>query len=109
MSEKRLQFGASPLYFGLRAFKALLHIAYKLESEEPLRTKQLLQKEQLLSKVQSAELVLKVDCRRDGNVVNAEKTMLVSNLDVIRRTLASSQPINPENIGELCEKPWSST
>jgi len=51
VSEKRLQFGASPLYFGLRAFKALLHIAYKLESEEPLRTKQLLQKEQLLLKV----------------------------------------------------------
>jgi putative intracellular protease/amidase len=43
---------------------------------------------------------------------NAEKTaaicgvptMLVSNLDVIWRTLASSQPINPEKFGELCEK-----
>jgi hypothetical protein len=31
-------------------------------------------------------------------------TMLVSNLDVIWRTLASSQPINPEKFGELCEK-----
>jgi hypothetical protein len=107
VSEKRLQFGASPLYFGLRAFKALLHIAYKLESEEPLRTKQLLQKEQLLSKVQSAELVLKVDCRRDGNVVKAEKTaaicgvptILMSNLDVIWNTLALSQPINSEKFG----------
>jgi hypothetical protein len=28
----------------------------------------------------------------------------VSNLDVIWRTLASSQPINPEKFGELCEK-----
>ena len=43
---------------------------------------------------------------------NAEKTaaicgvptMLVSNLDVIWRTLASSQPINPEKFGELHEK-----
>ena len=66
-----------------------------------------------------------MDRRRDGgfgntntgNVArkafaNAEKTaaicgvptMLVSNLDVIWRTLASSQPINPEKFGELCEK-----
>ena len=66
-----------------------------------------------------------MDRRRDGefgntntgNVArkafaNAEKTaaicgvptMLVSNIDVIWRTLASSQPINPEKLGELCEK-----
>jgi putative intracellular protease/amidase len=76
------------------------------------------------------ELGLVVDHRKEGgfgntnsgNVVrkafaNAEKTaaicgvptMLVSNLGVIRQTLASSQPINHEKFGELCEKPCSST
>ncbi len=70
------------------------------------------------------ELGLVVNRRREGgfgntntgNVVRkafakAEKTaaicgvptMLVSNLDVIWQTLPSSQPINPEKFGELCE------
>ena len=29
VSQERLEFGASPLHFGLRAFEALLHIGYK--------------------------------------------------------------------------------
>jgi hypothetical protein len=35
VSEERLQFGASPLYFGLQAFEALLHIAYKQDWSRP--------------------------------------------------------------------------
>ena len=71
------------------------------------------------------EMGLIVDRRREGgfgntntgNVVrkafaNAEKTaaicgvptMLVSNLDVIRRTLASGNATNPEKFGELCNE-----
>jgi hypothetical protein len=55
VSEERLQFGASPLHFGLRAFEALLHIAYKqdVKSFKVQNTEDLclLQKGQLLSKV----------------------------------------------------------
>jgi putative intracellular protease/amidase len=130
VSEERLQFGASPLHFGLRAFEALLHIAYKQDVKtfkvrNPEDKATVAERTAAVKSAFEQELGLVVDRRRDGgfgntntgNVVrkafaNAEKTaaicgvptMLVSNLDVIRRALASSQPINPEKFGDLCEK-----
>jgi hypothetical protein len=130
VSEERLQFGASPLHFGLRAFEALLHIAYKQDVKafkvrNPTDKATVAERTAAVKSAFEQELGLKVDRRRDGgfgntntgNVArkafaNAEKTaaicgvptMLVSNLDIIWRTLASSQPINSEKFGELCEK-----
>jgi hypothetical protein len=108
----------------------LLHIAYKQDVKtfkvrNPEDKAIVAERTATVKSAFERELGLKVDCRRDGgfgntntgNVArkafaNAEKTaaicgvstMLVSNLDIIWRTLASSQPINPEKFGELCEK-----
>jgi hypothetical protein len=53
VSEERLEFGASPLHFGLRAFEALLHIANKQDVKTLgiQRTESLLQKRQLQLKL----------------------------------------------------------
>jgi hypothetical protein len=129
VSDQRLSFGASPLHFGLRALEALLHIAYKQDVKcfrikKP--DKDTVQNRTIAVKMAfQRELGLTVDQRREGgfgttntgNVVrkafeNAEKTakicgvstMLVSNLDVIRRTLASEFAINPEKFGNFCRE-----
>ena len=128
VSDQRLSFGASPLHFGLRTFEALLHIAYK-QDVKCFRIKKT-DKDTVQNRTTAVknafqrELGLTVDQRREGgfgntntgNVVrkafeNAEKTaricgvstMLVSNLDVIRRTLASGFEINPERFGIFCQ------
>ncbi len=128
--EERLQFGASPLHFGLRAFEALLHIAYKQDVKafkvrNPTDKATVAERTAAGKSAFEQELGLKVDRRRDGgfgntntdNVAriafaNTEKTaaicgvptMLVSILDIILHTLASSQPINSEKFGELSKK-----
>ena len=129
VSPERLEFGASPLHFGLRTFEALLHIGYKQdvktfrakkEDKQTVEDRTVAVKEAF-----KRELGLVVDQRREGgfgttntgNVVrkafaNAEKTaaicgvstMLVSNLDVIRRTLASGQDIDPEKFHSFCKE-----
>ena len=129
VSKERLEFGASPLHFGLRAFEALLHIGYKQDVKAFRAKKEDKQTvEDRTAAVKEAfkrQLGLVVDQRREGgfgttntgNVVrkafaNAEKTaaicgvstMLVSNLDVIRRTLASGQDIHPEKFEAFCDE-----
>ena len=126
VSEERLQFGASLL----QAFEALLHIAYEQDVKafkvrNPEDKAIVAERAAAVKSALERELGLKVNRRRDvgfgntntGNVArkafaNAEKTaaicgvptMLVSILDIILHTLASSQPINSEKFGELSKK-----
>jgi hypothetical protein len=111
VSEERLQFGILPLYFGLRVFEALLHIAYKQDVKDfkVRNSKDKATVAERTAAVKSAfeqELGLKVDHK--GRVCGVS-TMPVTNFDVIWHTLASSQPINSEKIGELWKKTLSST
>ena len=71
VSEERLQFGASPLHFGLRAFEALLHIAYKQDVKtfkvrNPEDKAIVAERTAAVKSAFERELGLKVDCRRDG-------------------------------------------
>jgi putative intracellular protease/amidase len=131
ISDQRLSFGLSPLHFGLRAFEALLHIAYKQdvktfisrknEDKEKINKRTKTVKEAFLT-----ELGLKVDRPKEGgsggntntgNVVrkafkNAQvtasicgvSTILVSNLDTIWRTLSCGKSINPDQFEKFCNE-----
>ena len=131
VSEERLSFGASPLHFSLRTFEALLHIGYKQDIKKfqvrnnPDATAKLNKKTQEVKKEFEREFGLIVDQRRPGgfgntntgNVArkafaNADKfaricgvsTHLVSNLDVISRTLASGLSIDADKFGDFCDE-----
>ena len=129
ISEHRLSFGLSPLHFGLRAFEALLHVGYKQdvksfisrkeEDKERIKRRTKLVKQQFLT-----ELGLKVDRPKEGgsggntntgNVArkafkNAQttaricgvSTILVSNLDIIWRSLSSGTHVNPTEFDKIC-------
>ena len=131
ISDHRLSFGISPLHFGLRAFEALLHIAYKqdvksfISRKEEDKTKINI-RTQLVKDAFLTELGLKVDRPKEGgsggntntgNLVrkafkNAQttaricgvSTILVSNLDTIWRTLTSGKSINPIQFEKFCQE-----
>ena len=71
ISDQRLSFGISPLHFGLRAFEALLHIAYKqdvksfISRKEEDKTKINI-RTQLVKDAFQTELGLKVDRPKEG-------------------------------------------
>jgi hypothetical protein len=129
ISDQRLSFGISPLHFGLRAFEALLHIAYKQDvktfiSRADEDKNKISERTKIVKDSFLIELGLKVDCPKEGgsggntntgNVVrkafkNAQatakicgvSTILVSNLDTIWRTLSSGKSINPDEFDKFC-------
>ncbi len=70
VSEERHQFGASPLHFGLRAFEALLLIAYKQDVKtfkvrNPEDKVKVAERTAAVKSAFERELALKVDRRRD--------------------------------------------
>ena len=131
ISDLRLSFGISPLHFGLRAFEALLHIAYKQDVKSFISRKEedkakINQRTQIVKDLFLTELGLKVDRPKEGgsggttntgNLVrkafkNAEttaricgvSTILVSNLDTIWRTLTSGKSINLIQFDKFCKE-----
>jgi len=126
-SAKFLEYGASPLHFGLRAFSVLLQIGYKQDFRQHRVTKEHSAKFEarklIVKKAFKTELNLIVDSGSDpgktlsGNVarkafanpiVFAEiigvSPMLVSNLDIIWRTMASNYQINSREFEEFCKQ-----
>jgi hypothetical protein len=127
VSDERLLFGISPLHFLLRVFEALLHIAYKQEVKQ-FRVKKADKPSVAANTLRVKEaferkLGLIVDQRREGGFGNTNtgnvarkafanadtfaqicgvSTILVSNLDVICRTLASSHNIDADKFEEFC-------
>ena len=130
VSQERLQFGISPLHFVLRTFELLLHIAYKQDIKKfyvrDSREKAICEKRTIqVKEAFKSELGLTVDKRREGGFGNTNtgnvcrkafenpvKTakicgvspMLVSNLDIIRRTLASTSTINIGAFESYCQE-----
>ena len=131
ISNQRLSFGISPLHFGLRAFEALLHIAYKQDVKKfisrQVEDKDMVDKRtQIVKDAFLTELGLKVDRPKEGgsggntntgNVVRKAfksaqataricgvSTILVSNLDTIWRTLSSGKSINPDQFDKFCKE-----
>jgi hypothetical protein len=131
VSDQRLSFGISPLHFGLRAFEALLHIAYKQDvkkfiSRSDEEKEKISKRTQIVKDAFLTELGLKVDRPKEGgsggntntgNVVrkafkNAQatariccvSTILVSNLDTIWRTLSSGKSINLNQFDIFCKE-----
>lgn len=129
VSVERLSFGISPLHFSLRAFETILHIGYKQDVRSfqvkkadaiskhlvEIRTQQV--KDSFLT-----ELGLKVDRPTSGGTTNTGNlvrkaftnseitaricgvsTVLVSNLDTIRRAFSSGCPIDPEELQKICQ------
>ena len=122
-----LSYGASILHFGLRAFSTLLQIGYKQDFKSHRVTKQnSAAYEERKLKVKQAfkrELNLIVDSPSSpGNTLSGNTArsafanpikfaqiigvspMLVSNIDVIWRIMASKYPINGEKFDKLCKE-----
>jgi hypothetical protein len=99
VSEERLQFGASPLHFGLRAFEALLHIAYKQDVKtfkvrNPEDKVIVAERTAAVKSAFERELGLNVDCRRDGGFGNTNTG------NVARKAFA-----NAEKTAAICGVP----
>jgi hypothetical protein len=126
-STRFLEYGASPLHFGLRAFSALLKMGYKQDFKQHRVTKEHSAKFEarklIVKEAFKRELNLIVDSGSDpgktlsGNVARKAfanpivfaqiigvSPMLVSNLDVIWRTMASSYQINGREFEEFCKQ-----
>ncbi len=120
-----LGYGASILHFGLRAFSTLLQIGYrqdfKLHRVTQVNKAAFEARKQKVKQAFRREMNLIVDSSNDpgntlsGNVARKAfsnpvkfaqiigvSPMLVSNLDVIWRTMASKHQINSEKFGEFC-------
>ena len=99
VSEERLQFGASPLHFGLRAFETLLHVAnkqdvktFKVSNPEDKAT--VAERTAAVRSAFGQELGLVVDRRRDGGFGNTNKC------NVVRKAFA-----NAEKTATICGVP----
>ena len=126
-SDQFLTYGASILHFGLRAFSTLLQIGYKQDFKSHRVTKE------HSAKYEARKVKVKEDFKRDlqlivdsssgpgntlsGNVARKAfenpvifgriigvSPMLISNIFVIWRTLASHSKINTEKFGNFCKE-----
>jgi hypothetical protein len=127
VSTRFLEYGASPLHFGLRAFSTLLQIGYKQDFKQHRVTKEHSAKFEarklIVKKAFKRELNLIVDSGSDpgktlsGNVARKAfanpivfaqiigvSPVLVSNLDVIWRTMASNYKINGREFEQFCKQ-----
>jgi hypothetical protein len=101
VSEERLEFGASPLHFGLQAFEALLHIAYKQDVKtfkvrNPEDKAIVAESTVAVKSAFERELGLKVDCRRDGGFGNTNTG------NVARKAFANAKKQLPFVVSQQC-------
>jgi hypothetical protein len=104
VSEEKLEFGASPLHFGLRAFEALLHIGYKQDVKAFRAKKEDKQtvKDQIAAVKEAfkRELGLVVDQRREGGFGTTNTG------NVARKAFAMLKKLH---LFVVCQQCWSQT